>query len=62
MAALCCDDESMQDDDAWRAILYGITDDGVDNETGWSYGELLGLWGALLSINAEHPSAHVPKD
>jgi hypothetical protein len=61
VAALCCEDPSMQDDAAWRETLYGITDDGVDGDTGWSYGELLGLWGALLSINAEHPSAHVPK-
>jgi hypothetical protein len=40
----------MQDDDAWTEILGE-----------WSHGEKVGLWGALLSINAEHPSAHVPK-
>jgi hypothetical protein len=50
VAALCCDDPSMQDDDAWTEILGE-----------WSHGEKVGLWGALLSINAEHPSAHVPK-
>jgi hypothetical protein len=50
VAALCCEDESMQDDDAWRDTL-----------ATWSHGELLGLWGALLSINADHPGAHVPK-
>lgn len=50
VAALCCEDESMQDDDAWREIL-----------DGWSHGELVGLWGALLSINTNAPAAHLPK-
>lgn len=53
VAALCCDDDSMQDDDAWREVL--------DAGDGWSHGELLGLWGALLSINTDHPGTHLPK-
>lgn len=50
VAALCCDDESLQDDDAWRQVL-----------ATWAHGELVGLWGALLAINVDHPSAHLPK-
>lgn len=50
VAALCCEDESLQDDDAWTEIL-----------ASWSHGELVGLWGALLSINTDHPSPHLPK-
>lgn len=50
VAALCCDDPSMQDDDVWR-----------EQFAVWSYGELVGLWGALLNINTAHQSAHVPK-
>lgn len=51
VAALCCDDESMQDDEAWAETLED-----------WSHGEKVHLWGALLAINAEAPAAHVPKD
>ena len=50
VAALCCEDESMQDDEAWTELL-----------TGWSHGEQVSLWGALLNINTDHPAPHVPK-
>jgi hypothetical protein len=50
VAALCCEDESMQDDEAWAQVL-----------ATWSHGEKVALWGALLSINAEAPQAHLPK-
>lgn len=50
VAALCCEDESMQDDEAWTEVL-----------APWSHGEKVGLWGALLSINAQAPAAHLPK-
>jgi hypothetical protein len=50
VAALCCEDESMQDDEAW-----------LDTLASWSHGEKVGLWGALLSINAQAPAAHLPK-
>lgn len=50
VAALCCEDESMQDDDAWVEVL-----------ASWSHGEKVGLWGALLAINSQAPAAHLPK-
>lgn len=54
VAALCCDDESLQDDDVWRDLLR--------EGGGWSHGEKVVLWGALLGINTRAPAAHLPKD
>ena len=51
VAAVCCDDESMQDDDPWAELLAVM-----------SHGERLTLWNALLHLNTDAPAAHVPKD
>lgn len=51
VAAICADDESLNDDEAWRALL-----------ATWSYGERLSLWRTLLDINLAAPPATLPKD
>ena len=50
LAALCADDESLQDDEAWTALL-----------DGWSHGERLTLWIALHNLNELAPAPFVPK-
>jgi len=50
VAALCADDESLQDDEAWTALL-----------DGWSHGERLTLWIALHNLNELAPAPFVPK-
>jgi MoxR-like ATPase len=50
LAALCAEDESLQDDDVWRALL-----------AEWGRGETLALWGALLRLNTSAWEPHVPK-
>jgi hypothetical protein len=53
LAALCADDEDLQDDAWWAEQLASGA---------WSYGERAAIWGALLSINTNAPGAYVPKD
>ena len=50
VAAVCCDDESMQDDEPWTDLVAEM-----------SHGERLTLWNALLHLNTDAPQAHVPK-
>lgn len=50
LAALCAEDESLRDDDAWRGLLES-----------WSHGERLTLWGALLRLNTAAEAPHLPK-
>lgn len=52
VAALCADDEDLQDD-AWWAEQF---------ESGtWGHGEKLALWQELLALNTARPAVHVPK-
>lgn len=52
VAAVCADDEELQDDEWWTQQL----------ESGnWTAGERLTLWQALLHINTSTPNAYVPK-
>lgn len=50
VAALCAEDESLQDDETWRGLL-----------DSWSHGERLTLWSALLRLNTAAPAPHLPK-
>jgi len=52
VAALCVDDEELQDDQWWAEQLACGT---------WGYGERLGLWRELLMLNTAQPAAHIPK-
>ena len=52
VAALCADDEDLQDDQWWAEQLTSGT---------WGYGERMGLWQELLSLNTARPAAHIPK-
>lgn len=51
LAALCAEDESLQDDEVWSTLL-----------SEWGHGETLALWGALLRLNTAAWEPHVPKD
>ncbi len=53
LAALCAEDEELQDDVWWTEQL-----DGGE----WSQGERLALWRTLLHINTSTPDPYVPKD
>jgi hypothetical protein len=53
VAALCADDEDLQDDEWWAEQFASGT---------WGHGEKLGLWQELLALNTVRPAAHVPKD
>ena len=50
VAALCADDESLQDDEAWADLM-----------AGWSHGERLTLWLALHNLNELAPAPYLPK-
>jgi len=52
LAALCADDEDLQDDEWWADQLAAGT---------WNQGEQLALWQALLHINTTAPSPYIPK-
>lgn len=52
VAALCADDEDLQDDEWWAEQFESGT---------WGHGEKLGLWQELLMLNTARPAAHVPK-
>lgn len=53
LAALCADDEELQDDEWWAEQL---------TSGAWGYGERLDLWQQLLALNTARPAVHVPKD
>lgn len=52
LAALCADDEDLQDDQWWADQLTAGS---------WSYGERAQLWATLLALNTNAPGAYVPK-
>jgi len=52
LAALCADEEDLQDDEWWSEQLEAGT---------WNQGEQLALWQALLHINTAAPSPYIPK-
>lgn len=52
LAALCADDEELQDDEWWSEQFASGS---------WGYGEQLGLWHDLLALNTVRPASHVPK-
>ena len=53
LAALCVEDEDLQDDGWWATQI---------GSGAWSYGELSELKSVLLAINSTTPGAYVPKD
>lgn len=61
VAAICCTDESMQDDELWLDVLEGPARDDGTRPGLWSHGELISMWNALLHLNTDAPAAHVPK-
>lgn len=52
VAALCAEDEELQDDEWWAEQLASPS---------WTHGERLGLWQELLALNTARPAVHVPK-
>lgn len=52
LAALCADDEDLQDDEWWSEQLAGGS---------WSHGERLSLWQALYHINSTTPNPYLVK-